>query len=187
MGAKKIVLIILLSGLCIAFFIWVAAYDPYKTEFYYLISDNEYFGIESLKELPVKNDDYDRVSKDIKYVSGMIIRSSFENNGKLPEQLTGYVSEDVFERLDEGKNADYGSVHELLNDKAAYEYFDFCIYDIKHDYNKAIVDFGIDHVVCYYGSNKRICGSWAEEVYPYKLYLSLKDGTWVVDDVFIPA
>ncbi len=182
MGAKKIVLIVLiLICLYISLFIWAEVYDPYKTELYYPVSDIEYFEIESLKELPVESDDYEKVSGAVKNVSGMIIRSSFTCNGKLPAQLNGYVSEAVFERIDEGEE------NELLDDGTAYEYFDFRIYDIKHDFNKAIVDFGIDYEMCYYGSNERICGSWTDEVYPYKLYLSLKDGTWVVDDVFIPA
>ncbi len=148
---------------------------------YYPVSDNEYFEVESLKELPVESDNYDSVSEQIKYFSGMIINSSFNNRGNIPSALNQYISDSAFKKIN------MANENEFLKDGTAYEYFNFTVYEVKHDFNKAIVDFGIDYRICYYGSNERISGSSTDEAYPYKLYLIHKDSIWVVDDVFIPA
>lgn len=147
-------------------------------DFYYPIKDSEYLNIDDLSQLPLDDPNYREVSDNLKHFSGMIIKLRYNNKGQFPEYMNKYISE---ETLNKFKPTDDDA---LLDRNDVYVYFDSQIFDIKHNFERGIVSYGYNYCVCEYGSNKSIAGSHVDSIYPCKIYLEMKNGTWIVTDIF---
>lgn len=168
-----LILAINIVGLC------SCAEEP--ANLYYSIDDTDYLEVSDLNSLPIDNENYDKTVKQITYLSGMILKTAYDTNGELPSELEPYISEDVFKALNHTRRND------LMQRSDVYEYYDIYIYDVKHNFNKAVVDWGYEYQVCEYITNQSLSGARIESYYPAKIYLEYNGDTWIIVDSFEAA
>ncbi len=147
-------------------------------DFYYPIKDSDYLNIDDVSKLPLDDPDYIEVSDSLKYFSGMIIDLRYNSKEQFPEYMNNYISEETLNKFKPT------SEDARLHRNDVYVYFDWQIFDIKHNFERGIVSYGYDYCVREYGSNKSIAGSHVESIYPCKIYLEKKNEVWIVTDIF---
>lgn len=112
----------------------------------------------------------------IQCLSGMIIEYRYQNSEQFSELLEKYISEETFKA--------FNPSYEENVPQGCYVYFDSQIFDVKHNYEKAIVSYGYNYYICEFDSNNIISGSHVNSLYPCKIYLEKIDGIWRVADIF---
>jgi hypothetical protein len=188
MNKKAIHILIIISiiiALLVRLIIWVNDDNSYDV-IHYSIKDEEYLDVKKLSKLPTSKSGYDDVSEEIAALAEELISTSYETNGKLPEEYEGIVSERDFNYLGLVFKSDR-NYDEMIANGTVYKEHSYEIMEVKHNFNKAIVDYCDQLLIISKEDGEILSKRGSSKQIPSKIYLEQQEGKWIIISVFLHA
>ncbi|MDR0919584.1 MAG: hypothetical protein LBM93_10140 [Oscillospiraceae bacterium] len=178
---RKIIIMFIVIILTIAVTVCYVNFLRPKPTSSYIVA-KEYFGSEKFKTFEKNELETNNTTIELKDLALSVLRSSFENSGKLPENFKNIVSEELFGKLNVSRLSYF--IEENKNSKLD-ESCDFKIYRIYLNSNKAIVEYDYSYTLYDIMTNKILNSSiTSSSLKKYKLFLELSnENMWIITDL----